>query len=167
MSKSLHIGTLAARSGHSIHTIRWYEAQGLIPGVVRDAGGRRVYSERHLGWLELMQRLRRTGMSIAEMRAYTALVRQGSATLRQRQDLLAAHRARVRQTIAEWTLALKLIDSKIDFYGEWLATGQRPGLNPTERAGETPLRPRQPRQPAPRRPGPARSRKSASRSAAS
>ena len=163
MSKSLRIGELAARSGHSIHTIRWYEAQGLIPGVARDAGGRRVYDERHLGWLELMQRLRRTGMSIAEMRAYTALVRQGSATLRQRQELLAAHRARVRQTIAEWTLALKLIDSKIDFYGEWLATGQRPGLTPTERAGETPLRRKQP---APRRAVPVRSRKPSSRSAA-
>jgi DNA-binding transcriptional MerR regulator len=151
MSKTLRIGELAARTGLSLHTIRWYEAQGLIPGVVRDGGGRRVYNERHLGWLELMQRLRRTGMSIAGMRAYTALVRQGSATLQQRRELLDAHRARVRQTIAEWTAALRLIDGKIDFYGEWLATGQRPALDPVRRSGAAPNRAPPARKPATRR----------------
>jgi len=79
---SLRIGELSARSGRTVHAIRWYEAQGLIPGVVRDGGGRRVYHEQHVDWLDLMERLRRTGMSIAEMRAYTALVRQGRAAVR-------------------------------------------------------------------------------------
>lgn len=75
-TETLRIGALSARTGRSVHTIRWYEAQGLIPGVARDAGGRRTYSEQHVGWLELMERLRRSGMSIAEMRRYTALVKQ-------------------------------------------------------------------------------------------
>lgn len=126
MARSFLIGELAARTGRTIHAIRWYEAQGLIPGVVRDSAGRRIYSEDHLSWLDLMDRLRCTGMSIAQMRRYTILVRQGSQTLRQRQRLLSEHRARVMQTIADWTQALRLIDRKIDFYGEWLATGKRP-----------------------------------------
>ena len=109
-----------------MHAIRWYEAQGLIPGVTRDHGGRRVYGEPHLGWLDLMDRLRRTGMSIAQMRQYTALVRQGRATLKQRHELLSAHRERVRQKIVEWNAALRLIEGKVDFYGEWIATGERP-----------------------------------------
>ena len=138
MPSSFHIGALAAHTGRSIHAIRWYEAQGLIPGVVRDSGGRRVYSELHLSWLDLMDRLRRTGMSIAQMRQYTALVRQGSKSLRQRQQLLSQHRARVEQTIAEWTQALKLIDSKIDFYGEWLTTGRRPQLPVAARSRNVP-----------------------------
>jgi DNA-binding transcriptional MerR regulator len=132
VSSSFLIGELAARTGRSIHAIRWYEAQGLIPGVARDAGGRRVYNDLHLNWLALMDRLRRTGMSISQMRQYTALVKQGNRTLRQRQKLLAQHRARVKQTIAEWSQALELIDSKIDFYGQWLATGQRPKLPAVE-----------------------------------
>ncbi len=125
---NFRIGELAERTGRSIHAIRWYEAQGLIPGVIRDGGGRRVYSELHLSWLDLMERLRRTGMSIAQMRQYTVLVKQGNKTLRQRQKLLSQHRARVKQTIIEWEQALGLIDSKIDFYGEWLTTGRRPKL---------------------------------------
>jgi DNA-binding transcriptional MerR regulator len=122
----LGIGELARRTGRSVHTIRWYEMQGLVPGVARDGAGRRRYTERHVGWLQLMERLRRTGMSIAEMRRYTALVKQGRGTLQQRRELLAAHRGRVEQTIAECTLALELLDGKLDFYGEWIATGERP-----------------------------------------
>jgi DNA-binding transcriptional MerR regulator len=130
VSTSFRIGELAARTGRSVHAIRWYESLGLMPGVVRDGGGRRVYEEGHVGWLELMDRLRRTGMSIAQMRQYTALVRQGRATLKQRQEMLRAHRARVEATIADWTQALQLLDDKIDFYGEWLASGRRPPALP-------------------------------------
>jgi DNA-binding transcriptional MerR regulator len=130
-----HIGELARRSGRGVHTICWYEAQGLIQGVTRDAGGRRLYNELHLKWLDLMDRLRCTGMSIAEMRKYTALVKQGRSTIEERRVLLSAHRARVVETIAEWTAALKLIDGKIDFYGEWLVTGRRPELDPLMPAG--------------------------------
>ena len=97
-----------------------------MPGVMRDGGGRRRYTELHFSWLDLMDRLRRTGMSIAEMREYTALVKQGKTTLRQRRELLAAHRARVEETITDWKLALKLIDGKIDFYGAWIDSGKRP-----------------------------------------
>ena len=60
----MHIGAFAARTGHSIHTIRWYESQGLLPRVLRDAGGKRIYSKRHLTWIELAGRLRRSGMSM-------------------------------------------------------------------------------------------------------
>ena len=134
-TEPFRIGTLATRSGRSIHTIRWYETQGLIPGVERDAGGRRVYVEQHVGWLQLMERLRRTGMSIAEMRAYTALVKAGRSTLRERRDMLAAHRQRVQAAIAEQRTALKLIDAKVGFYDEWIATGHRPKNDPNRRAG--------------------------------
>ena len=120
------IGELAALSGRSVHTIRWYEAQGLMPGVARDSGGRRVYHPRHLGWLELMDRLRRTGMSIAEMREYTALVQEGKGTLSRRRAQLAQHKERVKAHVAELTLSVKLIDRKLKFYDEWIVKGVQP-----------------------------------------
>ncbi|MGA2730769.1 MAG: MerR family DNA-binding transcriptional regulator [Terracidiphilus sp.] len=51
MSLTFHAGELATRTGRSVHTIRWYETQGLMPGVLRDSGNRRVYSELHLSWI--------------------------------------------------------------------------------------------------------------------
>jgi DNA-binding transcriptional MerR regulator len=124
--KPLRIGQVAARTGRSVHAIRWYETQGLIPGVTRDPGGRRVYGERHLGWLTLIDRLRLTGMSIAQVRAYAALISQGRGTLKQQLAMLQAHRAQVEQTITEWTAAMQMVEQKIAGLEEWIATGQRP-----------------------------------------
>jgi DNA-binding transcriptional MerR regulator len=123
---SLSIGVLAKSTGRTVHTIRWYEAQGLMPGVVRDAAGRRRYTPQHVNWLDLMARLRLTGMSIAKMRRYAALVRQGKATLAERRALLQAHREEVLARIADWQQALELLDDKIGFYGNWLKDGTRP-----------------------------------------
>ncbi|MFB9263212.1 MerR family transcriptional regulator [Bradyrhizobium erythrophlei] len=134
MPSALHIGEIARRSGRSVHTIRWYEAQGLMPGVSRDRGGRRVYSDDHIGWLDLMDRLRCTGMSIKQLREYTNLVKQGSATLRKRRALLADHQLRVQAMIAKWTEALALVDAKIEFYDEWVAMGSRPAVSAQQRA---------------------------------
>jgi DNA-binding transcriptional MerR regulator len=130
MTTPLHIGALASRTGRSVHTIRWYETQGLIPGVARDGTGRRVYTEQHVGWLLLMERLRATGMSIAEMRRYTRLVQQGRSTLAERNELLRAHRQRVLDTIAQWTESLALLDAKIAFYDRWQVEGRRPAGDP-------------------------------------
>lgn len=122
----IKIGALASRTGRSVHTIRWYESQGLMPGVSRDASGRRLYTEAHIEWLNLMHRLRETGMSIAEMRRYTALVKSGETTLRERQAMLQAHRAQVKATIAAWQVAVTMLDGKIDFYEQWQRTSKRP-----------------------------------------
>ncbi|WP_407150105.1 MerR family transcriptional regulator [Bradyrhizobium sp. ORS 86] len=131
---ALYIGDIARRSGRSVHTIRWYEAQGLMPGVTRDRGRRRVYSDYHVGWLDLMERLRLTGMSIRQLREYTTLVKQGSASLRKRRALLAEHQLRVQAMIAKWTEALALVEAKIEFYDEWVAAGTRPAVSPQQRA---------------------------------
>jgi len=102
-------------------------------GVARDRGGRRVYAEHHIGWLNLMDRLRCTGMPIAQLRDYTALVKQGSATLKERRALLAAHQTRVRDNITRWSEALSLIDAKVEFYDEWVANRKRPVVEPHRR----------------------------------
>jgi DNA-binding transcriptional MerR regulator len=122
----LHIGAFAERTGHSIHTIRWYEAQGLLPRVLRDAGGKRIYSKRHLTWLELLDRLRRSGMSIAQVREYTKLAQQGGATVAPTLAVLVKHQQTVADKIAEWQQAMVLINQKIDFYATWQANGARP-----------------------------------------
>jgi DNA-binding transcriptional MerR regulator len=125
-SKPIRIGELAARTGRSVHAIRWYEAQGLIPGVMRDAGGRRVYRERHLSWLELIDRLRLTGMSIAQMREYASLVKQGKDTLPLQREMLKAHRERVQANIEQWRSALRVLDHKVELLDQWIKTGVRP-----------------------------------------
>jgi DNA-binding transcriptional MerR regulator len=122
-----HIGRLARETGRSAHTIRWYEQQGLMPGVTRDAGGRRVYTDQHVGWLLFLDRLRFAGMTVRDMRRYASLVSQGKKTLRQRMELLEAHHARTSALIDELQAALRLIQRKQTYYSRWLEDGHRPG----------------------------------------
>jgi DNA-binding transcriptional MerR regulator len=77
-----HIGRLARETGRSVHTIRWYEKQGLMPGVTRDPGGRRVYVTQHIGWLLFLDRLRYAGMTVREMRRYASLAARAVRRLR-------------------------------------------------------------------------------------
>ena len=125
---ALRIGKLARLSGRSVHTIRWYEAQRLIPGVRRDPQGRRVYHEQHIEWLALLERLRRSGMSIKGLREYASLVRKGASSLRERQQLLRAHRRLIEERVADLTQALEVVDAKIDFYAKWQSSGVQPPL---------------------------------------
>lgn len=122
----LRIGELARRTHRSVHTIRWYEQQKLVPGVRRDDAGRRVYREYHVVWLDLLDRLRKSGMSIRQMREYAALVKRGESTLELRHDMLVAHRQRIDAQMAELNASRALVDSKIAFYGEWIRTGKQP-----------------------------------------
>lgn len=127
MKESLGIGELAARSGRSIHTLRYYESVGLIPFVVRDAGGRRRYNAQHVEWLFFLERLQRTGMTLADMQQYTALVSKGKKTMPQRVALLRRHLEQVDRQMTELANSRRLLVAKIDFYGEWKSTGKYPG----------------------------------------
>lgn len=121
----IRIGELAQRTGRSVHTIRWYEQQGLLPPVPR-LGAQRIYSNRHVEWLELMERLRSSGMSVAELRRYTALAQRGPVHLAELRALLEGHREHLQTRKAELRRAERLIDEKIAFYARWIEDGERP-----------------------------------------
>ena len=122
----LQIDELSRRTGKSIHTLRYYESEGLIPNVQRDAGGRRIYSERHVLWIELLDRLRQTGMTMQSIREYATLIAEGDATLSRRKGLLELHRKKVEDRITEMRVSIRLIDRKLELYQSWLETGQSP-----------------------------------------
>jgi DNA-binding transcriptional MerR regulator len=103
---------VAERTGLTGHTLRYYERDGLMLGVDRAGPGHRRYSERDLGWIELITKLRATGMPIREVRRYAELVRAGDGNEDERLALLA-HRERVRAQLETMTAYLDAIDMKI------------------------------------------------------
>jgi DNA-binding transcriptional MerR regulator len=112
----LTVGEAAAHVGLSVHTLRWYEQEGLVSPVDRDASGRRRYSPGDLEWLRLLICLRSTGMPVREMRRYAELVRLGESTVDDRLRLFEEHRDRVLARIAELHRDLDSINFKIDLY---------------------------------------------------
>jgi len=123
--RTLTIAEAAAATGLSPHTLRYYERDGLLlDAVERAPSGHRRYTERDLGWLHLLTRLRATGMTIREIREYAALVRQGDGTEPERLALLRAHRDAVRAQLDEAAEHLAAIEMKIDLYTSRLGAGE-------------------------------------------
>jgi DNA-binding transcriptional MerR regulator len=117
---TLSVSEAAAKVGLSTHTLRWYEQEGLVAPVGRDSAGRRRYTDHDLGWLDLLTKLRRTGMPVRDMRRYAELARQGDHTLAERLRLFREHRERVLARITELQADLEVLDYKIDIYGKML-----------------------------------------------
>ena len=115
-SAELTIAEVVERTGLTRHTLRYYERDGLMLGVGRDISGHRRYSEHDLGWIELITKLRATGMPIREVRRYAQLVRAGDGNEEERLALLRAHRERVRVQLDTMAAYLDAIDGKISHY---------------------------------------------------
>ena len=98
IDEHLAIADVAALTGLSAHTLRYYERIGLVD-VARDSGGRRVYDRDAVGRVVFITRLRDSDMPIASIARYVELVTQGPVRLR---DLQAA---------------LAVVDYKITTYG--------------------------------------------------
>jgi len=71
--RDLPIGEVCQQLGLSSRTLRYYEEQGLLPGVRRRAGGRRVYGPDAVERLRFIQRLKALGLSLAEIRELGAV----------------------------------------------------------------------------------------------
>ncbi|WP_433563392.1 MerR family transcriptional regulator [Nocardia sp. CA-151230] len=129
------IGEVSDRCGLTRDTLRWYERIGLMDYVGRDHSGQRRFSDRDLGWLAFIGKLRRTGMSVADMVKYAELVRAGEHTYPERLEMFRRTRAEVLTQIEELQSTLVVLDHKIELYGGGQACDPQVGSNGTARVG--------------------------------
>lgn len=126
----LSIADASERTGLTPYTLRYYERDGLmLHPVGRSATGHRRYTDTDLRWIQLITRLRATGMPIRDVRRYADLVRQGDGNERERLDLLRAHRQEVLAQLAAVQEHLGAIDAKIGIYVEKLENRLQPELD--------------------------------------
>jgi DNA-binding transcriptional MerR regulator len=131
----LSIGEVAAKTGLSVHTLRFYEREGIFTGPVqRDVSGRRVFSAEDVEWLEICISFRSSGMPLPEIRRYADLVRAGNGNEAERLALLRGHRERVDEQISALNHCRDVISYKVGVYEERLARGTAESLwSPTFR----------------------------------
>ncbi|BFM12175.1 hypothetical protein R50072_23280 [Simiduia litorea] len=67
----MKIGTVSESTGLSIHTIRYYEKQGLIKKPEKDASGHRTYRAVDIETLNWVSCMKNSGMSLSKIKKYT------------------------------------------------------------------------------------------------
>ena len=84
----MKIGELAKATGLSAKTIRFYEAEGLIPDPPRTGSGYRAYAEPDVGRLGFIIKAKRLGLSLDEIKGILTLHERSEPTCVHVQSLL-------------------------------------------------------------------------------
>lgn len=116
MEIDLSIQRMAERCGLSAYTLRYYESAGLIQPVARAVNGHRRYSVKDQSWIEFLNRLRVTGMTVRQMAQFARLRAQGDQTAAARRAMLEAHRGAVQARVVELEDSLRVLKEKIKHY---------------------------------------------------
>jgi DNA-binding transcriptional MerR regulator len=98
------IAQVREKTGVSARTLRYYEELGLLPGVRRRAGGRRVYGSDELERLRFIQRLKALGLTLAEIKQLNAVYAIGGSTLallEKLDELLGRHQGELDARIGD------------------------------------------------------------------
>lgn len=109
------IGEVSRKTGLSVHTIRFYEAEGLLREAARTDSGYRVFSSETVEQLKFIQKAQELGFSLEEIRELLvlrdrntdacshvkSLVEEKLASVRGKQRELAAMERDLRGILAE------------------------------------------------------------------
>jgi DNA-binding transcriptional MerR regulator len=124
------IRAVSELTGLSIDTLRWYEREGLLPLVERGPGGRRRYPPAAIRFIRLVQALRRTGMSVDDVRVFVQMG-SGLEWHDRRTALLEQHAAAIEQQIGQLRQDLAVVREKIAHHRDL----QRRGLDCEDEIG--------------------------------
>ncbi|PKB71283.1 MAG: hypothetical protein BZY87_06170 [SAR202 cluster bacterium Io17-Chloro-G6] len=95
----MKIGDLAGITGANTKTIRFYEAEGLMPEPSRTASGYRSYSEESVSRLEFILKAKRLGLSLIEILGILQLHDAQESTCVHVRDLLDQKIGELESTI--------------------------------------------------------------------
>lgn len=110
------VGEVAELLGVAKSTLRYYDKEGLLPFVERTSGNFRMFSEKDLEWLAVIECLKQSGLTIKEIQEYIEQCAQGDSTILQRKALFAKRREVVLAQIKELQKTLAMLDYKMWYY---------------------------------------------------
>lgn len=123
------VGEMAKRLGIAPSALRYYDKEGLLPFVECSSGGMRMFKDSDYEWLQIIECLKKTGMSLKDIREFVYMAMQGDETIEPRLALIKKQRAAVEKQIAELQDTLSTLDFKCWYY----ETAQKSGTTDVPR----------------------------------
>ena len=114
---TLTIKQMAAQSGLSEYTLRYYEKAGLIKPIPRDrSSGHRRYSADTIRIVMALSCLRASGLSLDAMRAYLRQRERGLEAAAEQKALFLAHAEEVAEEICKLKIQQRFLDGKVAYW---------------------------------------------------
>lgn len=110
------VGEAAKRLGISPSTLRYYDKEGLLPFVERSSGGIRMFQESDFEWLQVIECMKKAGMSIKAIREYIEMALQGDSTIDARLELFRRQQKEVEQQMVELQHTMEMLRYKCWYY---------------------------------------------------
>jgi len=123
LANDLSIGEVAAASGLSVHTLRYYERIGLIAPIPRMSSGHRRYSRETVERVESLGYLRAAGLSLDDMRIYLRNLDRGDLAAADHAALLSAHARTIGEQIEQLRVRQAYIEAKAAYW-QAIANGE-------------------------------------------
>ncbi|HLZ71292.1 MAG TPA: MerR family transcriptional regulator [Dehalococcoidia bacterium] len=133
MHERLTIGGVARETGLPVRTIRFYEAEGIVPRPARTAAGYRLYSHTDVRRLRLARQVRALGLPLSEVKELVGLAfsSECGAYMDDLLARLAAQRQGARRQIDEWQALCTNLD-ELERHVRHLRDGAPPGRRVAE-----------------------------------
>lgn len=97
----MKIGDLARATATKVETIRFYEAERLIPPPARNGANYRIYEQAHLDRLSFIRRSRDLGFTLDQVRTLLRLADDRNAPCVEVDAITAGHVAEIDRKLAD------------------------------------------------------------------
>lgn len=116
------IGQVSEMFGLPISTLRYYDKQGLFPGMERKSGIRK-FGENELEALRLIECLKMSGLEIKDIKQFMDWCVEGASTYPLRKELLKKQKETVEAEIAHMNKTLDMLRFKCWYYDQAIQDG--------------------------------------------
>lgn len=112
---SYSISEVSKKFNLSIHTLRYYEKEGIL-NIKRSESGIRKYEQSDIDSLKIIECLKHSGMSLKDIKQFMDWCNLGDSTLELRQAMFARQRASVLKQMKDLQETLDVINFKYWYY---------------------------------------------------
>lgn len=105
-----------------VSTLRYYDKEGLFPGLER-ASGIRKFGEKELEALRVIECLKKSGLEIKDIKQFMEWCAQGKETYAQRRNLFLKRKAAVEQEMEQLAKTLDMLRYKCWYYEQAIRDG--------------------------------------------
>ena len=121
------IGQVSEMVGLPISTLRYYDKEGLFPGMRRTSGIRR-FGEKEIDAIRVIECLKKSGLEIKDIKLFMEWCAQGSETYPRRLELFIKQKAAVEMEIERMNRVLDMLKFKCWYYEEAIKDGNEERL---------------------------------------